>query len=100
MKQQYTHKELHELVWTTPLRTVATGLGISDVALAKTCRRADVPVPPRGYWARKHASLPVGRTPLPRRFPGASDHVGGGTRFSSWGPNWREQLLEEPVAPE
>jgi hypothetical protein len=26
--------------------------GISDVGLAKVCRKLDIPVPPRGYWAR------------------------------------------------
>lgn len=25
---------------------------MSEVALAKLCRRADVPIPGRGYWAR------------------------------------------------
>ena len=35
-----------------PMRTPAKDYGVSDVALAKTCRKLLVPVPGRGYWAR------------------------------------------------
>ncbi len=38
-------EELHKLVWAEPMQTVAKSIGISDVALAKQCRRASVPVP-------------------------------------------------------
>ena len=37
--------ELYELVWSTPLRRVAKEFGISDVALAKRCRRMAIPLP-------------------------------------------------------
>jgi len=32
---------------------VAKRYGLSDVALAKTCRRHKIPRPPRGYWQKK-----------------------------------------------
>lgn len=61
-----TREELHALVWSQPMRTVAKSLGVSDVALAKRCRKANVPAPPRGWWARKEAGQPVVTPPLPR----------------------------------
>ncbi len=59
-----TREELHALVWSQPMITVAKAMGISDVALAKQCRRANVPVPPRGWWARKAAGKLAKITPL------------------------------------
>lgn len=47
------------------MRTLARSMGISDVALAKRCRAVVVPVPPRGWWARKKAGTPVKVTLLP-----------------------------------
>ena len=60
-----TREELHTQVWSQPMRTLAKSMGISDVALAKRCRAANVPVPPRGWWARKEAGKPVKVEPLP-----------------------------------
>ncbi len=48
-----TRKELHDRVWQTPMLQLAKEFGISDVGLAKICRRYDIPAPPRGYWAKK-----------------------------------------------
>jgi len=36
-------EDLHKLVWTAPVSEVASRIGISDVGLAKACRRADIP---------------------------------------------------------
>jgi hypothetical protein len=71
----FTRQQLYELVWSGPMTTLAKSLGISGVGLAKACRRGDIPVPPRGYWARLAAGQRVARTPLPRRAPGMSDRV-------------------------
>lgn len=60
-----TREELHDQVWSQPMRTIAASIGISDVALAKRCKAANVPVPPRGWWARKEAGKPVTVEPLP-----------------------------------
>jgi hypothetical protein len=38
---------------------------VSDVGLAKLCRRAAVPRPGRGYWARVEAGQRAMRIPLP-----------------------------------
>lgn len=50
---ELTREELYEQVWTVPMQRLAERYGISDVALAKTCRKLVIPVPPRGYWRRK-----------------------------------------------
>lgn len=62
----YDSEDLYEKVWKLPMRTLAREYGVSDVALAKTCRRLKVPVPGRGYWAKKAAKQPLeARPPLP-----------------------------------
>lgn len=43
-------KDLFERVWSTPLRKLAAEFGVSDVALAKACRRHQIPKPPMGHW--------------------------------------------------
>jgi hypothetical protein len=63
--QVYTRQQLYELVWQRPVRTVARDLGISDVALAKACRRLKIPLPGRGYWAKAAAGVKLSRIPLP-----------------------------------
>ena len=40
--------------------------GISDVALAKRCRKLQVPLPGRGYWAKKEYGHRVRTEPLPK----------------------------------
>ena len=63
---------LYEEIWAEPVRTVAKRYGISDVALAKICRKLDVPRPPLGYWTRKEHGYAVERAPLPPVRPGVS----------------------------
>lgn len=41
-----TRAQLYQLVWSEPMRTLAKHIGISDVAVAKHCRKSGVePVP-------------------------------------------------------
>lgn len=49
-----TREELYKLVWSEPKIELAKGLGISDVAITKICRKLSVPMPPQGYWLQKH----------------------------------------------
>jgi hypothetical protein len=58
-------EDLYARVWTTPLRKLAKEFGISDVGLAKVCRRHSIPLPGLGYWARVQFGKNPGRTPLP-----------------------------------
>jgi hypothetical protein len=48
------------------MRTLAEKYGISDVGLAKNCRKLSIPLPGRGYWAKISAGQSVVKTPLPR----------------------------------
>ncbi len=56
---------LYEEVWATPMAKLAKKYGISDVGLAKVCRKLAIPVPGRGYWAKKEAGQEVQKLPLP-----------------------------------
>jgi Phage integrase family len=56
---------LYRLVWEAPVSEVATRFGVSDVGLAKACRRANIPLPARGYWAKTEAGLSLYPPPLP-----------------------------------
>jgi hypothetical protein len=56
----------YKQVWTVPMTQLALKYGISDVGLAKVCRRYQVPRPPRGYWARVEAGQKPHRPPLPK----------------------------------
>jgi hypothetical protein len=56
MATQVSRQELYDLVWSTPMRALAAQFGISDVGLQKTCARAMIPTPDRGYWPRTPGS--------------------------------------------
>ena len=49
---QIKRNALYQLVWSKPVIHIAEELGLSDVGLAKACRRHDIPLPPVGYWAK------------------------------------------------
>jgi hypothetical protein len=66
--------ELYRQVWSEPMVRVAQRLGLSDRGLAKICERHRIPVPPRGWWARKRSGQAVRRTPLPKG-DGVADEV-------------------------
>ena len=48
-------QDLHALVWSMPTTEVAKLLGVSDVAVAKRCKKYGMDKPPRGYWAKVRA---------------------------------------------
>lgn len=48
----FSWDELFEKVWAAPLLQLAREIGVSDVALGKACRKAKIPLPGRGYWAK------------------------------------------------
>ena len=53
------------LVWSEPMMHLARRYGLSDVGLAKICRKCDIPRPPRGYWAQKQVGKAPRQTQLP-----------------------------------
>ncbi|KTC15881.1 hypothetical protein [Pseudomonas viridiflava] len=52
----FTVVELFEKVWQTPMVTLAHEIGVSDVAVAKACRKAGSPLAGRGHWAKSQSS--------------------------------------------
>jgi len=62
---QVTRQALYDQVWATPMTKLAKEYGISDVALAKICKKLNVPYPWRGYWRRKETGKAVKQLPLP-----------------------------------
>ena len=85
MMQRISREDLYHAVWSDPIKTVAARLGISDVALAKTCRKHGVPVPTRGHWAEVQSGKRVFRPLLPARGFGMPEllHAGAG-RSMPW----------------
>lgn len=59
-----SRRELHDLVWSTPMSKLAARYGISDAGLKKACDRHQVPTPPRGYWAKLKAGHKPKQVPL------------------------------------
>jgi hypothetical protein len=57
---------LYEEVWSEPVSVVAPRYGLSDVGLAKICRKLAIPLPSRGYWAKVKAGRIMSRAPLPK----------------------------------
>src|SRR5882724_6216619 len=95
----FTREHLYDLVWSEPMRSLATRYLISDRGLAKACAGARIPVPPPGYWAKVQAGKKVFKTDLPARGLGQSADVTIG-RGSDW-YYYREPDpdLDEPIPP-
>ena len=67
MKGQFiclTRPQLYEKVWSQSVSSLAKEIGISDVGLAKICKRHNIPRPGLGYWAKRQAGLKVQQKPL------------------------------------
>jgi hypothetical protein len=64
LKTIISRTQLYERVWTTPMQKLAQEFGLSDVGLAKLCRRHEIPVSGRGYWARIQFGQKPTRTAL------------------------------------
>lgn len=50
---------LTKMVWDTPVSTLASQLGVSDKAIAKHCKKLQITIPGRGYWAKLRAKRPL-----------------------------------------
>jgi hypothetical protein len=80
------------------MKVLALGFGISDVALAKHCQRAQIPLPKRGYWARQRVGKKTLQIPLGPKPPGMSDRVTIG-KEPSGGSHWLASAEEELLRP-
>jgi hypothetical protein len=79
-----TRRTLYEAIWTDPMSLVAKHHGVSDVALAKLCHRAEIPIPPRGYWAKRAAGKSPPQPSLPPRGIGKRDELAPGKSRYYW----------------
>jgi hypothetical protein len=64
LMRRYNRETLYDEVWTQPMQKLSGKYGISDVGLAKVCRKLGVPLPGLGYWAKKSAGKPVRKRPV------------------------------------
>lgn len=58
-----TREEFFTLVWSKPVSRLAKDFNVSDVAIAKWCKKMEIPKPPRGYWAKKQVKKSVPKQP-------------------------------------
>ncbi len=67
--KQVTRDDLYRQVWEIPTSRLAAQYGISGNGLAKICKRLQIPIPGRGYWAKKASGQNVvpGKLPVPDR---------------------------------
>ena len=66
-----SRESLYQELWSSPTVAVDKKYGISDSALAKICKKMDIPKPGRSYWARCKTGKQVVAIPL----PAASDNT-------------------------
>lgn len=65
-KIQLERDALYEEVWTEPISRLAPKYGLSGNGLKKICAKLNIPVPPRGYWARIQHGYKAKKVPLPK----------------------------------
>jgi hypothetical protein len=53
LMSRYNRKELYNKVWKLPMRLLAKEFGVSDVALAKTCKKLHIPDRVEGIGPRR-----------------------------------------------
>lgn len=90
----YTRQQLYDLVWEKPTVQIAKEIGVSDVAVAKACKRHEIPKPPVGYWAMLQHGKTVERTPLPELSDPALETI----HFDPIPPDERAAKDGEPAA--
>lgn len=61
----FTRQELFDLVWSKPIQQLARDFKLSNVGLAKRCKRRYIPLPPRGYWQKVAVGKRTTRPALP-----------------------------------
>lgn len=99
MAEELSRQALYDLIWATPVKTLAQRFNISDVGLRKTCQRSHIPLPPAGYWAKVAAGKKVMQPSLPARPPGMRDTVTPGAgRYDSYSYHrWSDAELLGPL---
>lgn len=91
-------RNLYEAVWSEPIRTIAPRFDVSDVVLAKVCRRAAIPIPERGFWAKRKVGAAAQIPKLTPRPLGMSEELVIGRGYNRyWDLGLSEAELLKPV---
>lgn len=69
-KTQIAREDLYDQVWNESMSKLAKQYGLSDVGLAKICKKMGIPRPGRGHWTRVNS----GRIPPKPRLPKLKDN--------------------------
>src|SRR5882762_3082831 len=64
IREKWDRQDLYEKVWQFPLRKLGAEYKISDVALAKICRKLEIPLPGLGHWTKIACGHTIPRPPL------------------------------------
>ena len=88
---RFTREDLYEAIWSEAVQKVAQALGISDVGLAKICKKLNVPRPGRGYWAKSPRLRKVLKKPLP---PLAEGQESVSSISQAGGAGWTREALK------
>ncbi len=70
-----TRPELFERVWSEPVEKLAREWDLSGRGLGKACAKMQIPVPPRGFWAKTEHGHKVRRPRLPDLKPGEAEVI-------------------------
>jgi len=101
---EFKREPLYEEVWQTPITQLAKKYGLSDNGLRKICVALNVPLPPRGYWAKRAVGKSARRPALPassERESFVSQPPPAGTSFRTSDDNtWLHARLEFDAAAE
>ncbi len=101
MVEQLSRQGLYDLVWSEPVSNIAPRFGVSDVWFAKLCRAAEVPLPPRGHWAKLAHGKISERPVLPLPTDGTPEMVtiiGSGSEQSDARAQQKDQVQTEVAA--
>jgi len=97
MSVRLTRKEFYVLLWSEPKTTLAKQFGVSDSAVGKAAKKANIPRPGPGYWQKVRNGKKVKPVPLPLRSPGVSDVIHFSDRWQSREEKKLDEILIEPV---
>lgn len=84
--------DLFELAWSKPMTQLAKEYGFSDVGFSKICIKHEIPLPPRGYWAKLAAGYKSAKPKLPKENSNPIIFIAEKT------PITQEQLQEKKLA--
>ena len=93
-----TRQQLYEQVWNQPMSRLARSYGLSDVGMAKICKKHSIPRPPRGFWAKKQFGQSPPQTPLPN--PQKNAEIAMREPCEDGRPDAADEQLELQVAEE